>query len=290
MDVNLRSVLFLSQCVAKDMVERGEGGAIVNVSSQAAQRALPEHTVYCESGGEGRGGREEGEGGAIVNVSSQAAQCALPEHTVYCESGGEGRGGEGRGRRGPLSMSPARLLSVPCPSTQCTVSQGGRGGEGRERGRGGRGRREREIIIDGTLGTAKAGLDMLTKMMGLELGPHKVGTMLLPLPLILSPSFSDIDSCECSEPYCCPDSHGATWLVRPKEGGAHAGQDPHASVCRLVYYFQNIFPLIRKSNFVINFPLIRKINFCLSSSTLFLPPSSPNRGVRCGKSHPLLAE
>lgn len=48
MDVNLRSILFLSQCVAKDMVERGEGGAIVNVSSQASLRALPEHTVYCE--------------------------------------------------------------------------------------------------------------------------------------------------------------------------------------------------------------------------------------------------
>lgn len=48
MDTNLKAVLFLSQCVAKDMIERGDGGAIVNVSSQAAQCALPEHTVYCE--------------------------------------------------------------------------------------------------------------------------------------------------------------------------------------------------------------------------------------------------
>ena len=28
---------------------------------------------------------ERGEGGAIVNVSSQASQCALKEHAVYCE-------------------------------------------------------------------------------------------------------------------------------------------------------------------------------------------------------------
>ena len=48
MDVNLRSILFLSQFVAKDMVERGEGGSIVNVSSQASLCAIPEHTVYCE--------------------------------------------------------------------------------------------------------------------------------------------------------------------------------------------------------------------------------------------------
>lgn len=47
MDINLRAVLFLSQSVAKDMIERGDGGAIVNVSSQASQCALPEHTVYC---------------------------------------------------------------------------------------------------------------------------------------------------------------------------------------------------------------------------------------------------
>jgi NADP-dependent 3-hydroxy acid dehydrogenase YdfG len=47
MDINLRAVLFLSQAVVKDMIERGDGGAIVNVSSQAAQAALPDHTVYC---------------------------------------------------------------------------------------------------------------------------------------------------------------------------------------------------------------------------------------------------
>ena len=93
MDINLKSVLFLSQCVVKDMVERGDGGAIVNVSSQAAQCALPQHTVYCES--------------AFVGTDC-------------------------------VSLFPS--LSPPSfPS-----------------------------------GTAKAGLDMLTKMMGLELGPHKV--------------------------------------------------------------------------------------------------------------------
>ena len=36
------------QYVAKGMVDRGEGGAIVNVSSQASQCALKEHSVYCK--------------------------------------------------------------------------------------------------------------------------------------------------------------------------------------------------------------------------------------------------
>ena len=33
------------------MVERSKGGSIVNVSSQASQRALPEHTAYSASKG-----------------------------------------------------------------------------------------------------------------------------------------------------------------------------------------------------------------------------------------------
>lgn len=51
MDVNLKSVFIISQVVAKGMVERGQGGSIVNISSQASQRALPDHAVYCASKG-----------------------------------------------------------------------------------------------------------------------------------------------------------------------------------------------------------------------------------------------
>lgn len=36
------------QIVARGMIARGAPGAIVNVSSQASQRALTNHTVYCE--------------------------------------------------------------------------------------------------------------------------------------------------------------------------------------------------------------------------------------------------
>jgi len=46
--VQLNSYLSLLQYVAKGMVERGDGGAIVNVSSQASQCALKEHAVYCK--------------------------------------------------------------------------------------------------------------------------------------------------------------------------------------------------------------------------------------------------
>jgi NAD(P)-dependent dehydrogenase (short-subunit alcohol dehydrogenase family) len=38
----------LMQYVAKGMVERGEGGAIVNVSSLSSLCALKEHAVYCK--------------------------------------------------------------------------------------------------------------------------------------------------------------------------------------------------------------------------------------------------
>jgi len=51
MAVNVRSVLIVSQIVAKGMIERGQGGAIVNVSSQASMRALHDHTTYCTSKG-----------------------------------------------------------------------------------------------------------------------------------------------------------------------------------------------------------------------------------------------
>ena len=45
-NVNVKSCLFVAQAVARGMVERGGGGAIVNVSSQASQAALLDHTVY----------------------------------------------------------------------------------------------------------------------------------------------------------------------------------------------------------------------------------------------------
>lgn len=39
--------LLFIQIVAKGMISRGNGGAIVNISSQASQAALKDHTVYC---------------------------------------------------------------------------------------------------------------------------------------------------------------------------------------------------------------------------------------------------
>ncbi|XP_042525964.1 L-xylulose reductase isoform X1 [Dipodomys spectabilis] len=47
--VNLRAVIQVSQIVSKGMIARGAGGAIVNVSSQASQRALANHSVYCST-------------------------------------------------------------------------------------------------------------------------------------------------------------------------------------------------------------------------------------------------
>ena len=49
MQINLKSVLFISQAVAKDLVEREQPGSIVNVSSQASTACLTDHIVYSTS-------------------------------------------------------------------------------------------------------------------------------------------------------------------------------------------------------------------------------------------------
>ncbi|XP_016070900.1 PREDICTED: L-xylulose reductase-like [Miniopterus natalensis] len=49
--VNLRAVIQVSQIVARGLIARGAPGSIVNVSSQASQRALTNHTVYCATKG-----------------------------------------------------------------------------------------------------------------------------------------------------------------------------------------------------------------------------------------------
>lgn len=51
MAVNVRAVLVISQVVARGMIARGQGGAIVNLSSQASQVALVDHAAYCASKG-----------------------------------------------------------------------------------------------------------------------------------------------------------------------------------------------------------------------------------------------
>lgn len=51
MAINVRAVLVVSQVVARGMIARGRGGAIVNLSSQASQVALAEHAAYCASKG-----------------------------------------------------------------------------------------------------------------------------------------------------------------------------------------------------------------------------------------------
>ncbi|XP_017693156.1 PREDICTED: L-xylulose reductase isoform X2 [Lepidothrix coronata] len=49
LDVNFGAVLHVSQIVARQMIAQGAAGAIVNVSSQASQRALRDHAVYCST-------------------------------------------------------------------------------------------------------------------------------------------------------------------------------------------------------------------------------------------------
>ncbi len=49
MALNVRGAFFCLQAVARGMVEAGNGGSIINVSSQMALVALPARAVYCAS-------------------------------------------------------------------------------------------------------------------------------------------------------------------------------------------------------------------------------------------------
>ena len=49
MAVNLRAAMIVSRVVAKQMIERGVAGSIVNVSSMASFQALNDHAAYCAS-------------------------------------------------------------------------------------------------------------------------------------------------------------------------------------------------------------------------------------------------
>ncbi len=49
MAVNLRAVMIVSQIIAKQMIERGVAGSIVNVSSMASFHAVHDHAAYCAS-------------------------------------------------------------------------------------------------------------------------------------------------------------------------------------------------------------------------------------------------
>ncbi len=46
-DINVGGTLFTMQAVAKHMIERGQGGKIINMASQAGRRGEPLVAVYC---------------------------------------------------------------------------------------------------------------------------------------------------------------------------------------------------------------------------------------------------
>lgn len=47
LDLNVKSTFFISQHAARQMIRQGNGGRIINLSSQAAIVALPGEPVYC---------------------------------------------------------------------------------------------------------------------------------------------------------------------------------------------------------------------------------------------------
>ena len=51
MAINVRAALIITQSVARGMIDRKRGGAIVNVSSQASMVGLADHAAYCASKG-----------------------------------------------------------------------------------------------------------------------------------------------------------------------------------------------------------------------------------------------
>lgn len=50
-NLNVKAALQVSQIVARGMKSRGTGGSIVNISSQASQKGIQDHAVYCATKG-----------------------------------------------------------------------------------------------------------------------------------------------------------------------------------------------------------------------------------------------
>ena len=48
-NINVKALMHISQIVTKKMIAQGKTGAVVNLSSQASQAALENHTIYCAS-------------------------------------------------------------------------------------------------------------------------------------------------------------------------------------------------------------------------------------------------
>lgn len=67
--VNVEGLLFTLQAVARHMVERGQGGKIINLASQAGRRGEPLVSVYCASKA------------AVISLT-QSAGLALAKHRI----------------------------------------------------------------------------------------------------------------------------------------------------------------------------------------------------------------
>lgn len=67
--INVSGVLFTMQAVAKHMIERGKGGKIINMASQAGRRGEPLVGVYCASKA------------AVISLT-QSAGLGLIEHGI----------------------------------------------------------------------------------------------------------------------------------------------------------------------------------------------------------------
>jgi D-sorbitol dehydrogenase (acceptor) len=65
-DVNVKGLLFTLQAVARTMIEKGNGGKIINLASQAGRRGDPLVTVYGASKA------------AVINITQSAALALIP--------------------------------------------------------------------------------------------------------------------------------------------------------------------------------------------------------------------
>nr|XP_022916753.1 L-xylulose reductase [Onthophagus taurus] len=50
-DLNIKSIIHITQIIAKNMIARNISGSIVNISSQASMAGLKDHGVYCATKG-----------------------------------------------------------------------------------------------------------------------------------------------------------------------------------------------------------------------------------------------
>jgi len=107
--VNLRAAFLVSQIVVRNLIERMQAGAIVNISSQASMVGLMDHTAYCVS----KGGLDQLTRVMAVELGAQGIRVNSVNPTVTLTPMGEMAWSDASKSQPMLDRIPMRRFAKP---------------------------------------------------------------------------------------------------------------------------------------------------------------------------------